>query len=40
LILNNKLQRTGILMPKYADIYEPVLEELKAYGVSFEEKEM
>jgi saccharopine dehydrogenase-like NADP-dependent oxidoreductase len=40
LILNNKLQRTGILMPKYADIYEPVLEELKAYGVSFVEKEM
>jgi saccharopine dehydrogenase-like NADP-dependent oxidoreductase len=40
LILNNKLQRTGILMPKYTDIYEPVLEELKAYGVSFEEKEM
>lgn len=40
LILNKKLNRTGILMPKYADIYEPVLEELKAYGVSFEEKEM
>lgn len=40
LILNKKLNRTGILMPKYVDIYEPVLEELKAYGVSFEEKEM
>lgn len=38
MILNGEVQRKGVLMPKYAEIYNPVLEELKGYGIVFKEK--
>lgn len=38
MILNGEVQRKGVLMPKYAEIYTPVLEELKGYGIVFKEK--
>lgn len=37
LILNNQLKKHGVLMPKYAQVYDPVLNELKNYGVRFKE---
>ena len=40
LFLQNKIQIKGVHLPVIPEIYEPVLEELKAYGVNFvEEKE-
>ncbi len=36
-ILNKQVNRRGVLMPKYAEIYTPVLKELKQYGISFTE---
>lgn len=38
MILNGEVKRKGVLMPKYAEIYNPVLTELKDYGVEFSEK--
>jgi saccharopine dehydrogenase-like NADP-dependent oxidoreductase len=40
MILNGEVKRKGVLMPKYADIYNPILKELENYGVKFKEKEM
>ncbi|HRD01085.1 MAG TPA: saccharopine dehydrogenase C-terminal domain-containing protein [Candidatus Saccharicenans sp.] len=41
LILQNKIKSRGVLIPTTADIYEPILAELKALGVKFkEEKEL
>jgi saccharopine dehydrogenase-like NADP-dependent oxidoreductase len=37
LILNNKISLRGVLMPKYKEIYEPVMRELKSYGITFKE---
>jgi saccharopine dehydrogenase-like NADP-dependent oxidoreductase len=37
LILNNQIKKRGVLMPKYKEIYEPVMKELEAYGVKFKE---
>jgi saccharopine dehydrogenase-like NADP-dependent oxidoreductase len=37
LILEGKINLTGLHIPITADIYEPVLNELKEYGISFEE---
>lgn len=37
LILNNQIKKRGVLMPKHAEVYEPVLTELKSYGVIFKE---
>lgn len=39
LILNNKISQRGVLMPKYKEIYEPVMKELEEYEVKFEEIE-
>lgn len=39
MILNNKVNRKGVLMPVYSDIYNPILAELKNYGIDFTEKE-
>ena len=38
LILDNKIKSTGVLLPILKEIYEPVLEELKKFGVEFKEK--
>ena len=37
MILNDEISRRGVLMPKYPEIYNPILEELKEYGVEFKE---
>jgi len=39
LLLTEKIKHKGIVLPIHKDIYEPVLEELKTFGISFEEKE-
>ncbi|MBI3509126.1 MAG: saccharopine dehydrogenase NADP-binding domain-containing protein [Bacteroidetes bacterium] len=38
LILTGKIARTGVCVPVHADIYAPVLEELKSFGIKFSEK--
>jgi len=40
MILNGEVKRKGVLMPKYADIYNPILKALEHYGVKFNEKEI
>jgi len=40
LILKEKISLTGLHIPIVKEIYEPVLEELKDYGVRFEERKM
>ena len=37
LILNGQIKQRGVLMPKYKEIYEPVMRELEEYGVRFKE---
>jgi saccharopine dehydrogenase-like NADP-dependent oxidoreductase len=37
LILNNKIKQRGVVMPKYKEIYEPVMKELEEYWVKFKE---
>lgn len=39
LFLQGKINKTGVILPIHEEIYEPVLEELKTFGISFEEKE-
>ncbi|WP_026135831.1 saccharopine dehydrogenase family protein [Nafulsella turpanensis] len=39
LLLEGKITRTGVCVPITADIYEPILEELKELGIYMEEKE-
>jgi saccharopine dehydrogenase-like NADP-dependent oxidoreductase len=38
MILNGHIKRRGVLMPKYPEIYNPILAELKEYGVEFKEE--
>lgn len=38
MILNNKIEKRGVLIPKYPEIYNPILAELKQYGISFNER--
>ena len=38
MILNGKIERRGVLIPKYAEIYNPILAELKNYGLAFKEE--
>lgn len=38
MILNGEVKRHGVLMPKYPEIYNPVLAELENYGIKFKEK--
>lgn len=38
LILENKISQKGVLLPTYPEIYEPILAELKDFGIVFEEK--
>lgn len=39
LLLEGKITRRGVCVPITADIYEPILKELKELGISMEEKE-
>ena len=39
LILQNKIQAKGVVIPTIKEIYEPVLKELESFGVKFKEKE-
>ncbi len=39
LFLTGKINHTGIKLPIGKDIYEPILSELKTFGISFEENE-
>ncbi len=38
LILEGKINLTGVVIPIHKQIYEPVLQELKQYGINFKEK--
>lgn len=38
LILENKIHLRGVLIPTAAEIYEPILEELKTLGIRFKEE--
>lgn len=38
MILNGQIAHRGVLMPKYAEIYNPILAELKQYGITFNER--
>ena len=40
MILNKVINAPGVQMPITPDIYLPILNELKQYGISFEEKEI
>ena len=39
-ILNNKTQSYGVQIPTKKELYTPVLNELKDFGVIFNEKEI
>jgi saccharopine dehydrogenase-like NADP-dependent oxidoreductase len=39
LILNGTIQLTGLHFPTHKEIYEPVLQELEAFGIKFHENE-
>lgn len=39
LILDNKIVKKGVLLPTEKEIYEPILKELKQFGIIFNEKE-
>jgi hypothetical protein len=38
--MNGKITSKGVNIPVMREVYEPVLEELKEYGVEFIEKEV
>lgn len=38
MILNGEIKKKGVLMPKHAEIYNPILAELKEHGIEFKEK--
>lgn len=39
MILNGEIKRTGVLMPVYPEIYNPILAELSRLGIAFKESE-
>jgi len=39
LLLQGKIAQRGVIMPIYPDLYVPVLDELKQYGIDFVEQE-
>lgn len=39
LLLDGKISEKGVIIPKYPDIYEPVLQELEKCGVKLFETE-
>ncbi|GHA72528.1 saccharopine dehydrogenase C-terminal domain-containing protein [Pontibacter akesuensis] len=40
LLLQGKITRRGVVIPIFPELYEPVLDELEAYGIRFVEKEV
>ena len=40
MILTGKITTPGVHIPIAKEIYQPVLEELKAYGMAFKEEEI
>jgi saccharopine dehydrogenase-like NADP-dependent oxidoreductase len=38
LLLNNKISQRGVVVPVSKEIYVPVLEEMKSYGIFFGEE--
>jgi hypothetical protein len=40
LILNKKISTPGVQIPIKKEVYEPILQELKAYGIAFKEHEV
>lgn len=40
LIMEGKIPKTGVQIPTIPEIYNPMLEELKTYGITFTEKEI
>ena len=40
MILNEKIQKKGVLLPIHKEIYEPILKELESYQIIFKEKEI
>jgi saccharopine dehydrogenase-like NADP-dependent oxidoreductase len=38
MILNGQIPQRGVIMPKYKEIYDPVMKELEEYGVRFREQ--
>lgn len=38
MILNNEIKKTGVMLPMYPEIYNPILARLKDYGINFKEK--
>jgi saccharopine dehydrogenase-like NADP-dependent oxidoreductase len=39
LILQGKVQTYGVVLPIYREIFQPVLEELKKFGIHFTEQQ-
>ena len=39
LLLQGKIQHSGVVLPIDKEMYEPILEELETFGITFEEKE-
>ncbi|MCU0319711.1 MAG: hypothetical protein MUE88_06490 [Flavobacteriales bacterium] len=39
LVLNGAIADRGVLLPLKASIYDPVLDELEALGIAFQESE-
>ena len=39
-ILNGKIKTPGVQIPISKEVYTPILEELKVYGVQFKEKKV
>jgi len=40
MMLNNQIKRTGVIVPIYKDVYEPILNELEEHDIRFNEKEI
>jgi len=40
MVLNGKIDLSGVLMPIVPEIYNPILEELRSFGIEFHEKEV
>ena len=39
-ILNKNIEKTGVQIPIFRDIYEPILRELRSFDITFKEKEV
>jgi saccharopine dehydrogenase (NAD+, L-glutamate forming) len=40
MILNNEISLKGVQIPVMKEVYQPVLNELESYGITFVEKEI